>query len=350
MPDSKPDQWWRATIAPPSEPARQSARNRQGQLTKPPGSLGRLETIAEDFAAWQGRHIPRLESVRLCVFAADHGIAAQGVSAFPQAVTAQMVNNFCRGGAAVSVLGERFNADFRVVNLGCVATPEAHDKLWDRSLASGTADFSQGPAMTVEQLHAALEAGREQVAGGDLELFIGGEMGIGNTTSASALEAALLGLKAERVVGPGTGIDAATLERKRQLIDAALARHRDAIREPLKALQMLGGFEIAALVGAYIASAQRGIPSLVDGFISTAAALAACRLRPELRAWLLFAHQSFEPGHRLMLKYLDARPLLALDLRLGEGSGAALAVPVIQSALALHRQMATFSEAGVSNA
>lgn len=349
MPNRRANPWWQAAIAKPSEPARQAARTRQGQLTKPPGSLGRLETIAEEFAAWQGREVPSLESIRLCVFAADHGIAAQGVSAFPQSVTAQMVNNFCRGGAAVSILGERFDADFRVVNLGCVASPDAYAQLWDRTLGAGTADFSEGPAMTREQLDAALEAGREQVAEGDFDLFIGGEMGIGNTTSASALEAALLGLKAERVVGTGTGIDGATLERKRQLIDAALARHRQKIRDPLHALQYLGGFEIAALVGAYIASAQRGIPSLIDGFISTAAALTACRLRPELRTWLLFAHQSFEPGHRLMLKFLDAKPLLALDLRLGEGSGAALAVPVIQSALALHSNMATFSEAGVSN-
>lgn len=350
MPKTRSGSWWLAPIPRPDEPARESARIRQSQLTKPPGSLGRLETIAEDFAAWQGRSVPRLASIRLCVFAADHGIAAQGVSAFPQAVTAQMVNNFCRGGAAVSVLGERFNADFRVVNLGCVATPEAHDKLWDRSLGAGTADFSQGQAMTSEQLSAALDAGREQVAEGDFELFIGGEMGIGNTTSASSLEAALLDLGAERVVGLGTGIDGATLARKTRVIDDALARHRNLIHDPLQALQALGGFEIAALVGAYIASAQRGIPSLIDGFISTAAALTACRLRPELRPWLLFAHQSFEPGHRLMLEFLEAKPLLALDLRLGEGSGAALAVPVIQSALALHRNMATFSEAGVSNA
>lgn len=350
MPNRTAFAWLKQPLATPNIRARDAARARQSQLTKPPGSLGRMETIAEQFAAWQGRSIPELNHIRLCVFAADHGVAARGVSAFPQEVTAQMVQNFCAGGAAVSVLGNLFDADFRVINLGCVAPVPAHPKLLDLSIAPGTADLSQGDAMTEEQLAQALAAGREQVQGGQFELFIGGEMGIGNTTSASALEAALLGLSAERVVGRGTGISGAALEHKRELIDRALALHQPSSGQPLKILQCLGGFEIAALVGAYIACGQRGVPILVDGFISTAAALTACRLVPELRPWLLFAHQSAEPGHRLMLKFLEAEPLLALDMRLGEGSGAALAVPILQSALALHRNMATFAEAGVSNA
>lgn len=365
-------EWLNQPVAPIDTRAAESARQRQGQLTKPPGSLGRLETLAEQFAGWQGRGRPSLERIRLCVFAADHGIAARGVSAFPQTVTAQMVSNFCRGGAAVSVLGERCGADFRVINLGCVVAPPPHPRLVDRTLTrttgkqegilakNGTADFSEAAAMTEEQLSLALTAGREQVddergeegkeSKEKIQLFIGGEMGIGNTTSASALAAALLGLDAGRVVGRGTGIDGETLERKRQLIDRGLALHRVNTTQPLQALRCLGGFEIAALVGAYIRCAQRGIPALVDGFISTAAALVACRLCPPVRSWLLFAHQSTEPGHRLMLKFLEAQPLLSLEMRLGEGSGAALAVPLLQSALALHSQMATFAEAGVSDA
>lgn len=350
MPNRTAFDWLTQPLAVPNLRARDAARVRQSQLTKPPGSLGRMETIAEQFAAWQGRSIPELNRIRLSVFAADHGVAAQGVSAFPQEVTAQMVKNFCAGGAAVSVLGKLFDADFRVVNLGCVAPVPSHPQLLERHIAPGTADLAQGEAMTEPQLAQALEAGREQVQGGEFELFIGGEMGIGNTTSASALEAALLGLSAERVVGRGTGIDGATLERKRELIDAALALHRLHSGQPLKILQCLGGFEIAALVGAYLACGQRGVPVLVDGFISTAAALTACRLAPDLRPWLLFAHQSAEPGHRLMLKFLEADPLLSLEMRLGEGSGAALAVPLLQSALTLHRNMATFSEAGVTDA
>lgn len=342
--------WLDAPLVPLDTEARKSARARQQQLTKPLGSLGRLETLAEQFAAWQGTELPRLERIRLCVFAADHGIAAQGVSAYPREVTAQMVSNFCAGGAAVSVLGKRYGADFRVVNLGCVSPPPRHPDMLDCSIAPGTADFTCEPAMTVAQLSQALTIGREQVLDADVELFIGGDMGIGNTSSASALQAALLGLSAEQVVGPGTGIDAPTLAHKRTLIDRALALHQlDGANSAAYALRCVGGFEIAALVGAYIACGQRGIPALVDGYISTAAALVACRLCKGLEHWLLFAHESAEPGHRLMLEALGSTPLLSLGMRLGEGSGAALAIPIIQSALVLHRQMATFAEAGVSD-
>lgn len=342
--------WLNQPVAALDESARVRTRERQAQLTKPPGSLGRLETLAEDFAAWQGRSLPTLETVRLSVFAADHGVAEQGVSAFSREVTAQMVANFCRGGAAVSVLGRACGAEFRVVNLGCVAQPPGHASLLDRTIAPGTADFTRAPAMTGEQLGQALSAGREQVQGWQGQLFIGGEMGIGNTTAASALQAALMNVQAEQVVGPGTGIDAETLARKCLLIERALRLHRLSASEPLRVLQCLGGFEIAALTGAYIACGQNGIPALVDGYISTAAALVACRLCPAVRGWLLFAHQSSEPGHRLLLSQLQAEPLLSLGMRLGEGSGAALAVPLLQRALDLHTQMATFSEAGVADA
>ncbi|WP_232522303.1 nicotinate-nucleotide--dimethylbenzimidazole phosphoribosyltransferase [Marinimicrobium alkaliphilum] len=342
--------WLNDVISHPCPPSRSAAAARQAQLTKPPGSLGRLETLVADFAGWQGRPKPALEQVRVCVFAADHGVAAQGVSAFPQAVTTQMVANFCAGGAAVSVLGRLCQADFRVVDMGCLSEPDAHPLLIDRRQGPGTADFTRAPAMTSEQLVRAIAAGREQVVSGDFDLFIGGEMGIGNTTAASAIQAALLGVKPERVAGPGTGVDVRTIEHKQRIVAQALSRHRADIRSPLGVLRCLGGFEIAALVGAYIGAAQRGVPVLVDGYISTAAALTACRINPGVRAWLLFGHQSAEPGHRLMLRYMEAEPLLSLGMRLGEGSGAALAVPLIQSALALHREMATFAEAGVSDA
>lgn len=342
--------WLNTPLAPLNTDARERARARQQQLTKPLGSLGRLETLAEQFAGWQGIEQPSLERIRLCVFAADHGIAVQGVSAYPREVTAQMVSNFCAGGAAVSVLGKRYRADFRVVNLGCVSPPPSHPTLRDCTIASGTADFTREPAMTEAQLRQALTIGREQVLDAEVELFVGGDMGIGNTSSASALQAALLGLRAEQVAGPGTGIDAAALRHKRALIDRALALHQlNGTTSAGYALQCVGGFEIAALVGAYIACGQRGIPALVDGYISTAAALVACRLCEGLEQWLLFAHESAEPGHRLMLEVLGATPLLSLGMRLGEGSGAALAIPIIQSALALHREMATFAEAGVSD-
>lgn len=339
--------WLQEPVALVSESARQAARERQQNLTKPPGSLGHLEWLAERFAGWQNLEKPTVERVQVCVFAADHGVAAQGVSAYPQAVTAQMIANFCAGGAAVSVLAQTCDAELQVVNLGCVAEASAHPRLCDRTQGPGTADFTEGPAMTEAQLSGALAAGREAVRGTDL--FIGGEMGIGNTTAASALQAALLDVPASEVVGPGTGVDAVTLARKCEIIKRGLKRHAAAQPDPLELLRRLGGFEIAALTGAYIAAAQRGIPSLVDGYISTVAALLAVRLNPGVRDWLLFAHESAEPGHRRMLKALNARPLVSLDLRLGEGSGAALVVPLVRNALALHARMATFAEAGVSS-
>jgi nicotinate-nucleotide--dimethylbenzimidazole phosphoribosyltransferase len=318
------------------------------QLTKPAGSLGQLEQLAVAFAGFQGCAKPQLTNIVVRVFAADHGIAAQGTSAYPQAVTAQMVANFCHGGAAVSVLASLLDADFGAVNVGCIAPVPAHKLLQDKSIAPSTADFSRQPAMTTAQLNAALEVGYAQTK--PAHLFIGGEMGIGNTTSASALLAALFALPPAEITGKGTGINDATLTRKTQLISAALTHHRSQLTGPAAILQYLGGFEIAALVGAYIGSAQRGVPVLVDGFISTAAAALAVALSPSLAPWLLFAHLSNESGHKLALAKLNVKPILALDMRLGEGSGAALAAGVIRQALALHRGMATFNDAGVSHA
>lgn len=326
-----------------------AAQARQAQLTKPPGSLGRLEQVGTWLAAIQQSQQPRLERVRIVVFAADHGIVAEGVSAFPPSVTVAMVRNFARGGAAISVLARQLGADLEVVNVGTVTPVETLLGVLDQRLGAGTANFLREPAMTLEQLHAALAVGREAaeraVAAG-AHLFIGGEMGIGNTTAATAVGCALLQVPARELAGPGTGLDAAGVAHKTWVVDQARQRHP--VSEPLAILQQLGGFELAALCGAVIACAQRRLPVLVDGFIVTAAVLAAVRLQPELAPWLLYAHGSAEPGHCRLLAALDAVPLLDLGLRLGEGSGAALAVPLLRAAAALHGQMATFAEAGVS--
>jgi nicotinate-nucleotide--dimethylbenzimidazole phosphoribosyltransferase len=333
--------------------AASAANAHQQQLTKPAGSLGELERIAERFAAWQGRADPRLEQIAIRIFAADHGVCAKGVSAFPQAVTAQMLGNFLQGGAAISVLARQLNADLQVYNLGTVAPPPALPGLRDCTIAPGTRDFSEQPAMSADALVRALRVGAESVPEEPLHLFIGGEMGIGNSTAAAALFSVLLVLPPEMTVGPGAGVDLAGLARKRRAVESGLALHAEAISASeipaLTALECLGGFEIAALTGAYIRCAQRGIGVLVDGYISTAAALCAVRINPQVRDWLLFAHVSAEPAHRLVLERLAAEPLLDLRLRLGEGSGAALAVPLLQAALNLHNNMASFASAAVAN-
>lgn len=343
--------WYEDPIPGPDLAALAAARERQSQLTKPPGSLGRLEALGIALAAMQGTQRPRVENVWITVFAGDHGVTAEGVSAFPQVVTAEMVRNFARGGAAISVLAEEWKARLEVVNVGTVQALEELSGVLDARVGPGTANFVHEPAMTVAQLHDALAAGHhaaERAAIGGAHLFVGGEMGIGNTTSATAVACALLDLPAARLAGPGTGLDAAGVGRKAQAIERALARHRG--DRPLDALQRLGGFEIAALAGAYLRCGQLGLPVLVDGFITTVAALAAVRLQPELAAWLFYAHRSAEPGHRQLLDALGVEPLLALDMRLGEGSGAAVAVPILRAAAALHSRMATFAEAGVSRA
>jgi nicotinate-nucleotide--dimethylbenzimidazole phosphoribosyltransferase len=330
-----------------------AAQEHQAVLTKPAGSLGRLETIAEQFAGWQGTAQPVLEKIQVVVFAGDHGVCQQQVSAFPQEVTTQMIINFVEGGAAISVLSKHIGADFMVCNMGTVAPlPEKyqhHARLQQHNIAAGTADFSQQAAMTETQLMVALETGKAVADNVETQLLIGGEMGIGNTTSASALYAALLSLSPEAVVGAGTGVDAAGIQRKQAVLATALALHQAKLDDPYQVLRCLGGLEIAALVGCYITCAQRGIPVLVDGFICTAAALVAIRLNASVKEWFLFAHQSAEYAHITALQAMEVTPLLDLGLRLGEGSGAAVAVPIIRSALCLHQQMATFAQAGVSS-
>ena len=347
--------WVYESVAVPNRRCAAEAEAHQQRLTKPPGSLGRLESLVVKLAALQHSSTPSLERIMIRVFAADHGVAAQGVSAFPQSVTVEMVRNFAAGGAAISVLSQQLGADFGVGEMGTVQTPGQLTGVLGRRQGAGTGDITVEPAMNASQLAGALDAGREvasAAATNSVQLFIGGEMGIGNSTVAAALASALLDQPAQALVGRGTGIDDQGLELKCNAVAKALERHRalpgEPLAEGLSALRSLGGFEIAALAGCYIACAQRGIPSLVDGFISSVAALAAVSVNPEVRQWLLFSHQSAEPGHRLVLEALRAQVLVSLEMRLGEGSGAAVVVPLMQSACLLHREMATFDGAGVS--
>ncbi|MES1924224.1 nicotinate-nucleotide--dimethylbenzimidazole phosphoribosyltransferase [Salinisphaera sp. T31B1] len=348
------DSWYQAAVAAIDRQATDAARARQASLTKPPGSLGRLEALAESFAGWQGRALPVLGRIDVCVFAADHGVAAQGVSAFPQAVTGQMLSNFAAGGAAVNVLAREHGAHLAVVDVGTLGIQAQPFGVIEQRLAPGTDDFTRGPAMSQALLAAALQIGRDRVDAGS-SLFIGGEMGIGNTTAASAVLAALLVVEPAEVVGRGTGIDDPTLARKANVVADGLARHAPGWRglaEPERCVRILadvGGLEIAALTGSMIAAAQAGVPVLVDGFITTVAALAACRLNPGVRDWLLFAHRSAETGHGRVLAALEAEPILDLGMCLGEGSAAVLAVSIVRSALALHAGMASFEDAGVDD-
>lgn len=344
--------WYRQPAALPDEAAAQEARVRQEQLTKPRGALGRLETLAIRLAALQSNPRPTLTHVWISVFAADHGIAADGVSAFPQAVTAQMVANMARGGAAISVLARALDAELELVALGTVAPLVPLPGIRHEPIAPSTAHFAHTAAMTPAQRDQALASGRaaaERAGAAGTRLFIGGEMGIGNTTAAAALACALLDCPADELVGPGTGVVGAALEHKRTLVARALDRHRAALDDPAAVLACVGGFEIAALVGAYVACAQHGITMLIDGFIATAAALIAARLCPGAEQWMLLAHRSAEPGHRMLTAALGLEPILDLGLRLGEGSGAATAVPILRLACALHNEMATFAEAGVAD-
>lgn len=328
-----------------------AAMERQGQLTKPPGSLGQLEGLAVRLAAMQGADRPAVDSATIVIFAADHGVAAEGVSAFPQAVTGEMVKNFARGGAAISVLAKTLDARLEVVNLGTINDPGDWPNVVRAVIAPMTANFAVEPAMTEAQLAQALRAGRDSILraiDNGAQIYIGGEMGIANTTAATALGCALLQAAPRDLAGPGSGLNHAGVGRKVAVLERALDLHAAHFGTPLECLRRVGGFEIAALTGAYLACAQRGLPVLVDGFIATTAALAAVRIVPSCADWLIYAHGSAEPGHARLLDALGEQPLLNLGMRLGEGSGAATALPLLRLACALHNGMATFAEAAVS--
>lgn len=305
---------------------------RDATLTKPAGSLGRLEETVAWLARWQGRNPPRLDRVDVVVFAGNHGVTAQGVSAYPAAVTAQMVANFTAGGAAINQLARIADARLRVLPL---------------SLDQPTADFTAAPAMSEQEFLAAVETGFDAVAP-EADLVCLGEMGIGNTTAAAALAAALFGGGGERWAGRGTGVDDAGLARKRAVIDRALVRHAARLADPLAAAATFGGRELAAILGSALAARRRRIPVLLDGFVCTAAAAPLIKLHPGALDHAMAAHVSAEAGHRLLLAELGLRPLLDLGMRLGEGSGAAVAVLLLRAALACHLGMATFAQAGVA--
>lgn len=345
--------WWDEPVPAPDADMQAAAAARQNELTKPPGSLGRLETIAIRLAALQRTERPALEAVHMTVFAADHGVADEGVSAFPQAVTLEMVRNFARGGAAISVLARELDALLEVVDLGTAVDGGDMDGVIHARIRAGTHNFCRREAMSQTQSMAAFRAGRdaaERARQRGARLFIGGEMGIANTTSATAVSALLLDEDPQVLAGPGTGLDAAGVSHKVEVVRRGIERHAAAADDPCAVLAAVGGFEIAALAAAQVAAAQRGIPTLVDGFIAGVAALAAVRRVPAVAPWLFYGHRSAEPGHDRVLRALEAEPLLDLGMRLGEGSGAAVAVPLLRAACALHGGMATFAEAGVSQA
>ncbi len=340
--------WISNAITPPNKASQKLAEAHQATLTKPPGSLGFLESIAIQFAAWQDTVKPKLEKIHISIFAADHGIADESVSAFPQAVTAEMVKNFANGGAAISVLAEEAQANFEIIDVG-VKDFTSLDKVISQRVGNATANFARQSAMTEKELNLALQAGFDAAERAkQADCFIGGEMGIANTTSATAIACLILDKNAQELTGAGTGLDDKGILHKASIIDKAIKLHQAQIQEPLDILLNVGGFEIAALTGAYIRCAQLGVPILVDGFISTAAALQAVHIQPDVRQWMLFAHTSAEQGHQQLLAALQAEPILNLGMRLGEGSGAAMAIPIIRQALLLHNTMATFAEAGVS--
>jgi nicotinate-nucleotide--dimethylbenzimidazole phosphoribosyltransferase len=329
------------------EPLQQRLQHRLDQLTKPRGSLGRIEALALQIGLIQQTDRPRLIAPQLVVFAADHGLAAQGVSAYPSEVTAQMVENFLAGGAAVSVLARQHGLALTVVDAGVHGSIAPRAALLDRKVAAGTADASLGPAMSAAQCALAIEHGRGVVRDLPGNALLLGEMGIGNTSSAALLLARLGGFDIEACVGRGTGLDDAGLARKLAVLARVLALH-DASHAPLDALAAFGGFEIAMMVGAALQAAQERRVIVVDGFIVGAAILVASKLDSVLLACCVFSHRSDEAGHGLMLDALGAQPLLQLGLRLGEGSGAALAWPLIASAVRLLNEMASFESAGVS--
>jgi nicotinate-nucleotide--dimethylbenzimidazole phosphoribosyltransferase len=350
-----------STVSPLDPTWLERAAAHQARLTMPAGALGRLLDLGRQLCAVQETLTPRAEPAAVVVLAADHGVAAAGVSAYPQEVTGQMLQNFRRGGAAINVLARRQGARVHVVDLGVKDPPPSAPGSPPPALAGktsagpGTRDFLEGPAMTAEQADFACEVGRrlvrERLVPDGVRVVALGEMGIGNTTSASALTAALTGAAASEVAGRGTGLDDAGLRRKVTVLEEALARHfpgRPGPSDPLDALRKVGGFEIAGMVGVVRAAAARRLLVVLDGFISSVAGLLAVRLEPTVRGYLVAGHRSVEAGHRAVLGALDLVPLLDLGMRLGEGSGAALALNLVACAADVMRDMATFTTAGVS--
>jgi nicotinate-nucleotide--dimethylbenzimidazole phosphoribosyltransferase len=341
------------SIRPLDSDAERSAAVHLDSLTKPPGSLGYLEKAVRRYAAIRGDGSARMGRGALAVFVADHGIADEGVSAFPQAVTVEMLRNIAAGGAAISVLARRLGYELRVIDMGVKTDTSASplEGVSYRRIGPGTANFAKGDAMTSAQVDQALEIGIQiarELAGGGATLIGIGEMGIANSTSAAATLSAITGVAPAELAGRGTGLDDGGVRHKIGVIERALELHSSALTTGESILRAIGGFEIVAMAGVCIAGAALRVPVVVDGFIATAAAAAAERIRPGLFDYLFFSHRSAEGGHAIALERLGVRPILDLDMRLGEGTGAALAMSVLESALELFQAMATFSSAGVS--
>jgi nicotinate-nucleotide--dimethylbenzimidazole phosphoribosyltransferase len=321
------------------------------RLTKPPGSLGRLEELAIRYCLVQDTLAPRLRAKRIFAFAADHGVAEEGVSAFPKAVTAEMVRNMMSGNAAVNVLGRHARADVRVVDIGVDARFDDTDRLVCKKVRNGTDNIAKGPAMSEAEARCAVETGIRlaQAACGDGVSMVGtGEMGIANTTPSSAIMAALLPCDIDDVVGRGTGIDDRVLENKVAVVRRALAVNSDRLTSPLATLAAVGGLEIAGIAGLILGAASLRMAIVVDGFISSAAALVACRMAEAAGDYLFFSHRSAEAGHRIFFRVMATEPLLDLGMRLGEGTGAALAMHLIEAGVKIYNEMSTFDAAGVS--
>jgi nicotinate-nucleotide--dimethylbenzimidazole phosphoribosyltransferase len=345
-----------ASIKPVDGTLEAAARARLDSLTKPPGSLGHLEDIAARYCLATGTAEPRLGRKAIFTFAGDHGVAEEGVSAFPKEVTPQMVANMLAGGAAVNVLGAHAGAEVSVVDMGVDAdlsgpNPACYEGLIDRKVRRGTANIALGPAMTEEEATRALEAGialAREAAEGGATLLGAGDMGIANTTPSAALFAALLPCAPDEITGRGTGIDDRGLARKVEVVRQALQVNAPRLATPLGCLAAVGGLEIAGIAGLALGAAASGVPVVVDGFISSAGALVACRMSEAVEGYLFFSHLSEEAGHAVFLERFGARPILDLGMRLGEGTGAALAMTVIEAAVKVYNDMATFDSAGVS--
>jgi nicotinate-nucleotide--dimethylbenzimidazole phosphoribosyltransferase len=333
------------------EKAMTEARRRQDNLTKPQGSLGQLESLSIQVAGIKGNPRPRIAHKVIFTLAGDHGVTREGVSAYPSEVTPQMVYNFLRGGAGINVLARFVGARVVVADLGVASPLERHVELKEKKVAMGTRSMAKGPAMSREEAIRSIEAGIELVEDElpkGVDILGTGDMGIGNTTSSSGITAAITGADVTTVTGRGTGIDDEGWERKVKVIQTALEINHPDPKDAIDVLSKVGGFEIGGIAGVILAGAKNRIPVVIDGFISGAAALIAASLSPQVKPYLIASHQSAEKGHKILLEYLGLKPLLNLDLRLGEGTGAALGIFLVEASLKILDEMATFSEAGVS--
>ena len=341
-----------AAIMPVGKERETDARAHLNNLTKPPGSLGKLEDIALKYCLITGTTKPIMGGKKIFCFAGDHGVAAEGVSAFPKEVTPQMVLNMLGGGAAINVLTRHVGADLAVVDMGVDDSLEGAEGLIRRKIKNGTDNIAEGPAMTKEEAREALEVGialAEEAKGDGVSLLGTGEMGIANTTPSSALLSVLLDVEVEAMVGRGTGVDDAGLARKIEVIQRALAANKAEMSDPLSTLAALGGLEIAGIAGLILGAASLRIPVMVDGFISTAGAVVAMKMDEKVKDYLFFSHLSHEQGHTAVFQSLGIEPILSLGMRLGEGTGAALAMSIVEAAIKIYNEMATFDSAGVDD-